>query len=432
MKTTFTILIATLMFAGGIKAQNLPKVDNKRIEYSTEQLREKEISEVKYHVWPKVKGHTDVLGFFNAIADAYSHIDLFAISQANINNEEDLGDAVAHRKTLDMKNGYIFTDFTHADMGEMQEMMVECCYWNKKNGTKLVAFNYVYHNNVDGQYFGSAHTDGILFYEYQPATRLLMPIAPPIEGKADLTGVRLPQVGRDLTLGDGTKLKWHDGYFTTADAVAPAKPFGTAPVPELGPTSVFSEYDFSPEAQKNFDDDTREDIFDIVGQGCSFYCGCNIGTQVASSTLAPQGKYNYAASNIHDLNYSTAWVEGVKGYGIGEWVEYTLPADNPRITEIGIANGLIRTKKAWTENSRVKVLEVSVNGKPHAMLYLKDVYAEQWFGVPTIGYDDRDDSEKLSNMPPIKIRFTIRDVYKGTKYDDTAITEIYFDGIDVH
>jgi hypothetical protein len=24
------------------------------------------------------------------------------------------------------------------------------------------------------------------------------------------------------------------------------------------------------------------------------------------------------------------------------------------------------------------------------------------------------------------------EVYKGDKYDDTAITEIYFDGIDVH
>ncbi len=30
------------------------------------------------------------------------------------------------------------------------------------------------------------------------------------------------------------------------------------------------------------------------------------------------------------------------------------------------------------------------------------------------------------------LRFEILEVYKGTKYDDTAITEIYFDGIDVH
>ncbi len=57
------------------------------------------------------------------------------------------------------------------------------------------------------------------------------------------------------------------------------------------------------------------------------------------------------------------------------------------------------------------------------------VFAEQWFDVPTIGYSDR---EHLSGKAPLVIRFKICDVYPGTKYKDTAITEIYFDGIDVH
>jgi len=30
------------------------------------------------------------------------------------------------------------------------------------------------------------------------------------------------------------------------------------------------------------------------------------------------------------------------------------------------------------------------------------------------------------------LKFEILEVYKGSKYNDTAITEIYFDGIDVH
>lgn len=46
-----------------------------------------------------------------------------------------------------------------------------------------------------------------------------------------------------------------------------------------------------------------------------------------------------------------------------------------------------------------------------------------------IGYSDR---EHLSGKAPLVIRFKICDVYPGTKYKDTAITEIYFDGIDVH
>ena len=133
-------------------------------------------------------------------------------------------------------------------------------------------------------------------------------------------------------------------------------------VPELNATRVY-DFDFSEKAIKAFEADierTQESIYDALGAECSFYCGCNMGEQKASSTLKQQGKQDYKASNIHDLDFSTTWIEGAEGYGIGEWVEYTLPAYNPRITELLIANGYVRTKKLWEENSRVKVLEDSV------------------------------------------------------------------------
>ena len=109
-------------------------------------------------------------------------------------------------------------------------------------------------------------------------------------------------------------------------------------VVELNATHVY-DFDFSEEAIKAFEAIDRENIYYADGYGCSFYCGCEIGEQKASSTLKQQGKQNYKASNIHDLDYSTTWVEGAEGYGIGEWVEYTLPAYNPRITELLIASG---------------------------------------------------------------------------------------------
>lgn len=202
-------------------------------------------------------------------------------------------------------------------------------------------------------------------------------------------------------------------------------------VVELNATHVY-DFDFTEKAFKAFianPENEEEYFYSADGPGCSFYCGCNMGEQKASSMLKQQGKQDYKASNIHDLDFSTTWVEGAEGYGIGEWVEYTLPAKNPRITELLIANGYVRTKKLWEENSRVKVLDVEVNGKPFARIHLADVYALQSVKVPHIGYSDR---EHLEGKAPIRIRFIIREVYPGEKYQDTAISEIFFDGIDVH
>lgn len=198
----------------------------------------------------------------------------------------------------------------------------------------------------------------------------------------------------------------------------------------IGPASIGETFDFSPEAIANFDDDggLYENIYDILGQGCSFYCACAIGTQKASSTLAPQAGHNYAPANAHDLSFETAWVEGAPHNGVGEWIEYTLPPENPLITSICVANGYVRTKKAWTENNRVKLLEVRVDGRPHALLKLSDVYALQVFDVPPIGHTHRSNYEALTKKAPVVIRFIIRDVYRGSKYNDTAITEIFFDG----
>ncbi|WP_324028190.1 hypothetical protein QSV08_09745 [Maribacter sp. BPC-D8] len=172
-----------------------------------------------------------------------------------------------------------------------------------------------------------------------------------------------------------------------------------------------------------------------------------------SSALSPQKNNNYNHTSISDLSYATAWVEGVKGDGIGEYVEFNFPAQHPRITAIKIANGYIKDKTTWKNNSRVKQLKVCVNNEEFAILNLKDVYAEQLFKIPTIGYEItyrgyNDDGTswyryKDANGNSLKsynkeiesgdtIRFEIMSVYKGDKYDDTAITEIYFDGLDVY
>jgi hypothetical protein len=184
--------------------------------------------------------------------------------------------------------------------------------------------------------------------------------------------------------------------------------------------------------EENCMEDAPESYYDILGVGCSWYCGGGQDTQTASSELKQLKEINYFASNAHDLNYKTAWIEGAAGYGIGESLTYHFPPENPRITKIIVVNGYVKSKKTWTENSRVKTLKMYLNDKPFAILNLEDTRREQEFQFDPIGNGDRADWKKLKSLTPWTIKFEIVDIYKGDKFDDTAITEIYFDGIDVH
>jgi hypothetical protein len=176
----------------------------------------------------------------------------------------------------------------------------------------------------------------------------------------------------------------------------------------------------------------NENYYDVMGPGCSWYCGGGMDTLSASSFLKPGKTSSYEPKNIHDLNYGSAWVEGVPGNGVGEFVTYHIPPNNPRINKLIVVNGYVRNDKTWIENSRVKKLKMYLDNKPYAILNLKDVKNEQLFSVDLIGYSDRHDYNALLIKPWYTIKFEIMEVYPGSKYQDTAITEIYFDGIDVH
>ncbi|MDD2477206.1 MAG: Hint domain-containing homing endonuclease [Dysgonamonadaceae bacterium] len=179
-------------------------------------------------------------------------------------------------------------------------------------------------------------------------------------------------------------------------------------------------------------DETMEDYWDIIGNGCSWYCGGGAKEVTASSYLKSQGANSYVPQNAHDLNYKNVWAEGVDGYGIGEYLLYTFEATSPRINEIIIVNGHVKSKTAWENNSRVKKLKVYIDNKPYATLNLKDIRGSQCFKVDPIGNGDRENWDALKTKPDWTLKFEILDVYKGLKYDDVVVSEIYFDGLDVH
>ena len=215
-----------------------------------------------------------------------------------------------------------------------------------------------------------------------------------------------------------------------------------AQVPELEPTSVVDNPDADLQVcdrvamKANTDSDALSDVeFALLcfveenpvlshfySGNCSWYCGGQIDSVTASSALADR----YAAEKAHDFSIVTAWVEGVEGNGEGEYLRYSFPGTCPRITTVLIHNGYVKNWEVWYDNARVKRLLMYYNDEPYAILNLQDTMGLQSFDVGVLGYEDKD------SAPAWSIKFEILEVYPGKKYEDTAITEIYFDGIDVH
>ena len=155
----------------------------------------------------------------------------------------------------------------------------------------------------------------------------------------------------------------------------------------------------------------------------------------------------YGVETSFDGILFNGWVEGRAGDGIGEWIEFTLikAALGPFAS-----NGLARfagrlysdygsgspdftvfTKSGyagatWKENNRVKsmMLTSSALQKPIA-LELADMFpatmndfSDQWIALNAV--------KNPLILPKGSYRMTVRGVYKGEKYDDTAIGEVWF------
>ena len=165
------------------------------------------------------------------------------------------------------------------------------------------------------------------------------------------------------------------------------------------------------------DGDSFEDIFESV-------------TVRGSSALPTREGSYYDASRAHDLSLQSAWVEGAKGDGIGEYLEYTVrvtPGLHPpdaAITHLIVFNGYRKTHDLWRKNNRIRRLRLSIDGKPYGIVTLADSYSEQEVKVGAI------------KLPPhtktLHLRFTIESAYPGTHYRDTALTELEFGGTGIY
>ena len=130
----------------------------------------------------------------------------------------------------------------------------------------------------------------------------------------------------------------------------------------------------------------------------------------SSVRLAVQSNTYYPA-NVIDGKRSTAWIEGVEGPGLGEWIRFDFDREI-NLHRILIQPGYFKTPQIWAQNNRLATVNVQFS----------DGTTQQ------LSFDNRMESQKVDvgSVRTRWVRLSIASVHYGTD-PDTAISEIAFE-----
>jgi len=134
------------------------------------------------------------------------------------------------------------------------------------------------------------------------------------------------------------------------------------------------------------------------------------GVACVSSVLDPQFGNRYGPGNLVDVNPATAWVEGVKGDGVGEAfvIRFKAPAT---VSRLHLMNGYNKNRDIFIKNNRVRSFVVTTSGGQSFDVSMSDESGWQTIELP-------------SPVEATWIALEIGDVFRGSKYRDTAISEL--------
>lgn len=140
----------------------------------------------------------------------------------------------------------------------------------------------------------------------------------------------------------------------------------------------------------------------------------------ASATLPDSAGYTFGVTNLFDKNPGTTWQVG--NGGVGEWVEISFPeAVN---VSVAMINGFAKIDPKFEKEGAGGDLYLLNNR-------VKSVKVEFWNEAgavknSTVQFEDeiRDYQDAGAYQGVTKIRFIINGIYKGQKWNDTALSEI--------
>lgn len=143
----------------------------------------------------------------------------------------------------------------------------------------------------------------------------------------------------------------------------------------------------------------------------------NTENRISSSRLSDTSSIDYGIEQAFDGRVKTAWC--VKGFK-NEWAKVHIP-ESQYIQDKGIMNvyrivmynGLCINKNLYISNNRIKKIKAEFSGGQTRILELKDgTLEEQKFRI---------------NIKAKWVKLTILEIYRGSKYNDTCISDIRFE-----
>lgn len=135
-----------------------------------------------------------------------------------------------------------------------------------------------------------------------------------------------------------------------------------------------------------------------------------ITASASSVRLAVQANTYYAANAI-DGKRTTAWIEGIDGPGLGEWIRFDFDREI-NLHRILIQPGYFKSPQIWAENNRLESVTA----------HFSDGSSRD------LTFANRMDSQKVDvgSIRTRWVRFVIKSVYYGSD-PDTAISEVAFE-----
>lgn len=135
-------------------------------------------------------------------------------------------------------------------------------------------------------------------------------------------------------------------------------------------------------------------------------------TATASSVRAPESNTSYEGSNALDGRLNTAWVEGVDGPGVGQWIRFDFDREVD-LRGLTIAPGYFKTPVIWSINNRLAAVGLQFSDG----------------SVQHVRFNDRMERQQLAlgSIRTSWVKMLIEEVYFAKDQKDTALSEVSFD-----